>query len=266
MDDPTRGMNMTTCLRKFNSMLCLFLAYAIVPPTVALTAEQMTSQPISSPRAATVHGVITRAGKPAKDRRIFINGQETRTNKDGYFRFDNIPVGNQTVHIRTGVSSSRRQFPDVQVIAPETISHYDIEPYYAADVFSIDWRLHQDWNNGFDDPFNLSSTRSLKTNTHTFSGYLLKPVYAAATVAEIAWTLPGLVIGAAAYQAPRVVGGEPNVNYLTKTLLAGYLPLEAVAKAVEVPVKTVFWPIDRLTGSRARQELNATRESVMRKN
>ncbi len=256
---------MTPSPSKIISLACLFLALAVVHPADALSAEESASQPMSR-ATATVHGVITQSGKPAKNRQIFINGLNTRSNKDGYYRFDNIPVGDQTVHIRTGVSSSRRQFPDVHVVAPVTISHYEIAPYYAADVFSIDWRLHQDWNNGFDNPFSLSSGRSLMMNTHTFSGYLLKPVYAAATVAEIAWTLPGLIIGAAAYQAPRVVGAEPNVNYLTKTLLAGYLPLEAVAKAVEVPVKTVFWPIDRLSGSRARQKLNSTRESVMRKN
>jgi len=108
-----------------------------------------------------------------------------------------------------------------------------------------------------------SSVNGWRENTHTASGVLLKPIYGIAVLGEAIWTIPGFVIGVGVAYSPKIVGGDFNVVGLSGTLLAGYLPIEAVVKVIEVSIKTVLWPIDRLVALSARRQLSRTRLTVL---
>jgi hypothetical protein len=212
-----------------------------------------------------VEGVVTHKGKPAKDYRVRFGSQRTTTLADGYYKVYDIRPGPTRIFIRRAKASKPRYYSRIPIGKGTTVLHWELVPYYATEhgPFCHDFRLHRSWGNALDDPMDTASVNALQENTHTLSGILLKPVHGTACAAELVWTVPGIAVGLPLAFTPRLWGGEFHLSGLSTTLLAGYLPLEFVVKAIEIPTRTVLWPIDRVVASRARKKLNKARNDVL---
>lgn len=222
---------------------------------------------------AVVTGVITHRGKPVNGFSVRIQPHHRKsdqtTTSGGYYKLTSVPLGDSKIYINPKPpASAPRYYPKMKITKSEEIRCYEMIPYYAADhgAFDYDLRLHRSWGNALDNPFDTASFNALFENTHTFSGIVLKPVYLVAAAAEVVWTVPGFVIGMGVASAPKVVGDDFNMFGLSRTLLAGYLPIETVAKLIEVPVKTILWPIDRLVSKQTRKKLEDTRNRILKEN
>ncbi len=215
----------------------------------------------SNQEKINIHGVITYKGEPANNYSVALHGVQTQTD-GGYYQFEDVQSGPSRIYIRRGKSSKPRYHPKVLLTESDSVLNFEIVPYYAADhgPFQYDWRLHRSWGNALDDPFDTASFNGLMENTHTLSGLLLKPVYVTAVIGDFVWTVPGAIIG---FVGARHTTGEFSASRFSIVLLAGYLSIETIVKAIEIPVKTIFWPIDRLVAMRSRSQLKRLRSNIL---
>lgn len=212
-----------------------------------------------------VRGVITRSGRPADNYQVKMGRDYSDITENGFYHLKNIPRHFNRIYIRKKYASKPRLYPDVSLPDHDVILSYEIIPYFAADhgPFHYDLRLHRSWGNSLDDPFDTASLNGIRENTKTASGILLKPVYGIGLLGEAVWTVPGFAIGWCIGAAPQLFGEDFYVFGLNGTLLAGYLPIEGLVKVIEVPVKTLMWPLDRLVATPARKRLENTRKRIL---
>ncbi|MCB2156450.1 hypothetical protein KQI84_16365 [bacterium] len=235
---------------------------------LAIAFSACSSAPLRTDETVNVRGVITVGGEPAKDFKIGAWGDpETITAEDGFFLLDGVPVGRQEIQIRAKYFSRPRYNPTIDVPDHDVTRNFEIVPYYAADhgAFEYDWRLHRSWGNAIDDPFDTTSMNALRENTRTVSGVVLKPIYIVGITGEVVWFIPGALIGASHGAVPVLMGGEFAGELVSVGMLAGFMPIEAVVKAVEVPVKTILWPLDRLVAKSKRRQLHETRAEILQR-
>ena len=213
-----------------------------------------------------VSGVITDQGRPKNEFRVRIRGGGRAKTERGFYRITDAPRGRTTIYIGPRPPASRpRYYPKTTLSQPEEVRSYDMTPYYAADhgPFHYDLRLHRSWGNALDNPFDTAAGSALFENTHTLSGLVLKPVYAVALCGEVVWTVPGIVIAAGTSAVCKAIDKPFGMFGFSRTLLAGYLPIEAAVKVIEVPCKTLIWPVDRLWSWRARRRLEDVRTKIL---
>ncbi len=248
-----------------NSTRRFLKATFVVSLTACLCSCASVRQRTSATATIDVCGVITCNGKAADDYSVRVDRANVTRTEDGYYRLDGISRNLKRIYIRRSGSSKPRYYPRIALPETDTVLNYEIVPYYAADhgPFHYDLRLHRSWGNSLDDPFDTASVNGFLENTHTLSGLVLKPVHGVAVIAEAIWTIPGFAIGMGVGSVPKIRGKEFNLFGLTGTLLAGYLPIEATVKVIEVPIKTLLWPIDRLVAWPTRRKLNKIRSTVL---
>ena len=219
--------------------------------------------------ASTVTGVVTHKGKPVDGFTVRTQRKNRTTTNGGYYKLTNVSSGESRIYIGPKPpASAPRYYPKTEITKSEEIRCYEMIPYYAAahGAFDYDLRLHRSWGNALDNPFDTASGNALFENTHTLSGIAMKPVYAVAVVGEVVWTVPGSVIALGAVPVCKVMNKDFGMFGFSKIMLAGYLPIEAAVKVIEVPVKTILWPVDRLVSWSARNKLNSTRTKVLNRN
>ncbi len=237
---------------------------AFVLVIAACSLCSCATAPQNPPKTVNLTGVITRSGRPVNDFNVRVQGGGSTKTENGYYRLDNVPSGKRRLYIVTkSPGSTPRYYPMVELAKNDETRCYDMVPYYAADhgPFHYDWRLHRSWGNALDNPFDTSSAAGLAENSKTFSGLVMKPVYAVGVVAEAVWLVPSFGVFFAQKALP---GKGMGITGISRTLLAGFMTVEAIVKVVEVPVKTILWPIDKLVSWRARRGLRKRRDEILK--
>jgi hypothetical protein len=231
--------------------------------TLLLILSLLTLAVVTPVRGDVIQGVITRHGLPVEGYHVTFrpSGLTAQTDEQGFYRIEGLEgIEEGTLRI-TRVGSFRTVVP-FEITGPVTEISCDLVPHFTADHGPLehDWRLHRSWGNALDDPFDLYAPQALEEQTHTLSGLLLKPVQLAATGLELLWRPVGIGAGLLLMKAP--LPGDEHARF-TSASLAGFLPIEAVAKTAEVSMRTLLWPIDRLVSRGARRDLHALRARTL---